>query len=107
MPCGRAVDLAEVFQVIQGQLVAGEVQHAVEERRRVTAGEDEPVASSPVRVFRVVAHVPVVKQVSDRCRFHRCAGVSGLRLFDHVGGKQADGVDGSLGLLQVKRLCHW
>ena len=38
VPRGRAVDLAEVFQVIQGKSVAGQVQHAVEERRGMATG---------------------------------------------------------------------
>ncbi len=42
-----AAELAEVLQVLQRQIVAGQVQHAVEQRRGVAAGKDEAVAAGP------------------------------------------------------------
>src|SRR5688572_12308061 len=47
-------ELAEALDLAERQVVAGEVEQAVEEHRTVTAGEDEPVAIRPAGVARVV-----------------------------------------------------
>ena len=42
-----AAPLAERLQVVQRQVVAGEVEHRVEQHARVAGGEDEAVAVRP------------------------------------------------------------
>jgi len=54
MAGGFAVQLAEVFQVFDGYVVAGQVQQAVQQHGRVTIGKDEAVTVVEFRVGRVM-----------------------------------------------------
>ena len=54
---GRArPPLAEPLQLLEREVVAGEMERRVLEDAGVAGGEDEPVAVRPVGVRRVVAH---------------------------------------------------
>jgi hypothetical protein len=86
-------ELPEVLELLHRQAVAGQVEQRVEERRGVAAGEDEAVAVRPVRVVRVVAHVPRPQEIGERRLAERRAGMARLRLLDHVHGQETDGVD--------------
>ena len=59
----------------------------------MAAREHEAVAIRPVRVGRIVPHVPREQHVGERRERHRRAGVSGLRFLHRVHGQRADGVD--------------
>jgi hypothetical protein len=69
---GRA-DLAELLDLVERQRIPGQVQHRVEEHRRVPRREDEAVAGRPVRVGRVVTHHARVEHVGERSQPHRRA----------------------------------
>ena len=56
MPGRARLPLAEALQLLEREVVAGEVQRRVLEDAGVAGGEDEPVAVRPVRVGRVVPH---------------------------------------------------
>ena len=96
MARARRVDLAELLDLVERDVVAGQVQDAVEQHRGVTAGEDEAVAARPVGILRVVLHHPRVEQVGDRGQRHRRPGVAGVRLLDGVHRQGADGVHAQL-----------
>ena len=49
MARGPTAPVTEPPQVVEGQPVAGEVEHGVQEDRGVTVGQDEPVPVGPVR----------------------------------------------------------
>ncbi|RMP59518.1 hypothetical protein ALQ20_01151 [Pseudomonas syringae pv. atrofaciens] len=60
-----AVQLTEVFQVVDGQVVAGQVQQRVDQHRAVAVGHDEPVTVGKRRVCRVVFHIIAPKNLGD------------------------------------------
>ncbi|CAB4834880.1 unannotated protein [freshwater metagenome] len=53
---GGRTPLAERAKVIELEPVPVEVQHRIEQDRRVTCGEHEPIAIRPLRIGGVVAH---------------------------------------------------
>ncbi len=87
-------ELAEAPELLDGQVVAAQVQQRVQEHRRVTRREHEPVALGPRRVGRVVTQVLREERPPDRRQPHGSAGVSAVRLLDAVDRQRADGRDG-------------
>jgi hypothetical protein len=47
MAGGPAPPLAEAFDLVQGEIIAGEMEKAIEEHGTVAGGEDEAVAVAP------------------------------------------------------------
>ena len=92
---GRA-ELPEALDLVERDVVAGEVQRRVQEHRRVAAGEDEAVAPRPVGRLGRVAHDARVEQVRDRGQRHGGAGVARVRPLDGVHRQRADGVHAQL-----------
>ena len=88
--------LPEVAQVVEAQVVAGEVEHRVQEDRRVPGREHEPIAVGPVRGAGVVAHDPRPEDVGERRQGHRGALVTRPRGVRRIHRQTADHVDGSL-----------
>ena len=70
------VDLAELFEVVEGQIVAGQVQHRVLQRARVPVREHEAVPVGPVRLRRIVLHHLGPQDVRDGCAAHGGARVA-------------------------------
>src|SRR6266540_2388400 len=90
---GRAAPpLPELFDLVEGQVVAGEVQHAVEQHASVPARQDEPVAVGPVGVRRVVPQMALPQHVRERRQRHRGARMARLRLLHRIHRERADGV---------------
>ncbi|CAI1164975.1 Uncharacterised protein [Serratia entomophila] len=89
---GFGVQLAEVFQLAHRQVVAGEVQQAVNQHGAVAVGEHEAVAVSPVRVGRVVVQVVTPQDFGDVRHAHRGARVAGICFLYGVHAECADGV---------------
>ncbi len=87
---GLAVQLAEVFQVVDGQVVAGEVQQAVDQHGAVAVGEHEAVAVGPLRVGRVVAQVTAPQHFGHVGHAHGGARVAGVGFLNGVHGQRAD-----------------
>ena len=74
---GRAAaELAEALQLVERQVVAGEVQEAVEQHAAVAGRKDEPVAVDPGRLGRVMFHETVPQYISHRRRTERQARVA-------------------------------
>ncbi|CAI1197903.1 Uncharacterised protein [Serratia quinivorans] len=89
---GFGVQLAEVFQLAHRQVVAGEVQQAVNQHGAMAVGEDEAVTVSPVRVGRVVVQVVTPEDFGDVRHAHRCTRVAGICFLYGVHAECADGV---------------
>ncbi len=70
-----------------------QVQHRVEQHRRVAHREHEAVAVRPDRVFGVEAKDFVPERVGDRRHRHRRAGVAGVGRLHGVHRQGADRVD--------------
>mmetsp|Transcript_27185 Transcript_27185/g.41982 ORF Transcript_27185/g.41982 Transcript_27185/m.41982 type:complete len:404 (-) Transcript_27185:114-1325(-) len=61
----HGVVLTEVLHLLEGKIVTGDVQPAVNEHGSVAGGQDEAVAVDPGRVGRVVGHRGSVKGGTD------------------------------------------
>ena len=96
MPRRPALPLAEVTQLLEREIVAGQVQQRVEQHRAVPGGEHEAVAVRPRGVARIVAQEARPKHIGHRGGAHRHAGMAGLGSLDRVHGQRADRVDAQL-----------
>ena len=93
--------LAELLEVVQGKVEAGQVERRVEQARGVPAGEDEAVAVGPVG-FRA-ADVQVVQPQHGHHigQAHRHTGVPGIRRLHLVHGQATQGVRRQLQFFRV------
>ena len=91
-----AAPLAELPDVVQRQVVAGDVQQAVEQGRAVAGGKHEAVAIRPVRIGRMELHVLRPQHVGHRRGVQRQAGMAAVGLLHHVHRQEAERVDALL-----------
>ena len=70
------VQLTEVLQLFHRQIVAGEVQQAIEQHRAVAVGKNKTVAVGPCGVSRVVFQVVAPQHFGDVRHAHRHARVT-------------------------------
>jgi hypothetical protein len=87
--------LAELLQVVELESVAREVEHGVQQHRRMPGRQHEAIAVGPVRLGGVVAHDARVEDVCERRQGHGRARMTRVRLLDRVHGEAADHVDGT------------
>ena len=87
---GFAVQLAEVFQVFNAQVVAGQVQQAVQQHGRVAVGEDEAVAVVEFGVGRVVTQEFRPQYFRHFRHTHGRAGVAGICFLNGIGREETD-----------------
>jgi hypothetical protein len=80
----------------------GQVEHGVEQHRRVAGGQDESVAIGPDRMAGIEAQEALPQAVDHRRQRHRRAGVAGVRPLHRIHGQRPDGVHAQL----VRRLRH-
>ena len=80
----RRVVLAEVRDLVLGDVVAREVEPRVEEHRAVARGQHEAVAVDPLRVVGVEGHGLAEEDGAHLRRAERQAEVAGLRGRDRV-----------------------
>ena len=98
----RRLPLPEALQLLEREVVAGEVQRRVLQDARVAGAQHEPVAVRPVRARRVVPQHLRVEEVRERRERHRRAGMAGVRLLHRVHRQRADRVDRELFDLRVR-----
>src|SRR5262249_4504139 len=91
-----AAPLAEVLQVVERQVVAEEVEEAVEQHAAVPGRQDEPVPVGPRRPARIEAEMTPPEDPGPRRCTERQAGVARLCLVDRIDGQGSDGVDAEL-----------
>ena len=92
-----AVQLTEILQVVDRQVVAGQVQQGIDQHRAVTIGQHEAVTVGPLGVGGVVLEVVAPQHFGDLGHAHGGAGVAGLGFLDRIHGQRAnrtgDGVE--------------
>ena len=88
--------LAEALQVVEREVVAGQVEERVEEHRGVAGREHEPVAVRPVGMGGGVAQEAGPERVRHGRHAHRRTGMPRVRLLDAVDGEGPDRVDREL-----------
>ena len=84
-----AVELTEIFQLLEREVVAAEVQPAVKEHAAVARGENEAVAVEPARFVRVVHERVPVEHGADLGGAEGQAEVAGGGLVDGIDGEAA------------------
>ena len=102
MPRRLAAPLAELLEVIEREVIAGDVQQAIEQRRAVPGREHEPIAVGPERVDRIVPQLLRPECVGHGRRAERQAGVAAVGLLHHVDRQETKRVDALL----VEHVCH-
>ena len=93
---GPRAQLAEALELLERQVVAGQVEHRVEQHAGVAGAEHEAVAVEPVGPRGGVLRKRGPQHVGHRRRAHGRTGVAAVGLLDRVDGQGADGVDGLL-----------
>ncbi len=96
MPGSFRAELAESLNLRERKVIAGQVQHGVEQHGGVSGREHHPVPIRPARVCRVVSQNAVPQHIRDRSQPHRGSGMSTVCLLNRVDGQRADGVDAQL-----------
>ncbi len=92
VPGRLRVQLPEALQLLEGQVVAAQMQERVQQHRAVPVREHEAVAVVPARIRRVMAQMAAPQRDGDLRHAHghsRVARVGGLH---RVHGEYADGV---------------
>ena len=102
--CSRA-PLAEVTKVVEGQAVAGQVEHRIEQYRRVACREDEAVPVRPGGISGVVREHPGPQDMGQWCQGHGGPLVAGLGGVWGVHSQRAHYVNGPL-LRSVRHKSH-
>ena len=92
MPRAFRAKLAEPFDLGEREVVAGQVQHRVEQHRGMSGGEHEPVAIWPVGVGRAIPQEAVPKHIRDWSQPHRGSGMSTVGLLNPIDGERANGI---------------
>ena len=93
VPGSPGAPLPELLQVVEREVVAGEVQRGVLQDARVPGREHEAVAVRPGGIGGIVAHPLAEEDVGDGRKRHRGAGMPGVGLLHRVHGEAADRVD--------------
>ena len=91
-----AAQPAEALQLVQRQIVAGQVQQAVEQHGAVAGGENEAIAVEPRRVLGIVLQKLIPESKSRGGKAHRHARMPGVGVLHGVGRKNANGVNAQL-----------
>ncbi|MNS45853.1 hypothetical protein D3C72_783310 [compost metagenome] len=89
---GARVQLAEVFQIIDGEVVTGEMQQGVQQHGAVAVGQHEAVTVGPLGVVRVVLEVATPQHFGDICHSHGGARVTGVGFLNGIHTQCANGI---------------
>ena len=92
MPGALGAKLAEALDLGERKVIAGQVQHRVEQHGGVSGGEHHAVAIRPVRIRRAIPQDAVPQHVGHRSQSHRGSRMSAVRLLHGVDGERANGV---------------
>lgn len=88
--------LAELLQVVQGQVIASQMQHGVQQCARMSIGKHKAISVGPLGVLGRVVHHLGEQNVCDRGAAHRSTRVTGVRLLHHIGREHTDGINASI-----------
>src|SRR5882724_8434100 len=92
----EALDVIEWYSQLVGRVVARielfharQMQHGVEQHRRVPNREHKPVAVRPSSIFRIERQKPLPQLVGNRSHAHRRARMSRVRLLYSIHRERA------------------
>jgi hypothetical protein len=84
VPGSLGMQLPEPPDLVDGEIVAGEVEHRIEQHRGMAVRQHEAVAVGPVGVRRIVLEVAPPQRLSDVGKPHRSARMADLRPLDGI-----------------------
>ena len=96
MPGRLAAPLPEVLDLVQREIVTGEMQQRIQQHGAVPARQDEAIAIGPAGIARVVAQELGPQHVGHRRGAHRQTGMAGVGFLHAVDGQEANGIDAEL-----------
>lgn len=99
-----ALPLAETFQLVEGKVIAIEVEQTVEQGAGMARREHKAIAIVPRWIGRVETQEAVPQNVGHVRRAHGGAGMAGFGLLHHVHGEHTNGVDAQLVQLTRHRI---
>ena len=91
-----AAQLAEAFEFVERQIVAGKMQQAVEQHGTVPRRKNEPIAIGPKRIVRIEAEEAGPQCIRHGGRAHRHSGMPGVGVLHGVYRKHAEGIDAQI-----------
>src|SRR5699024_8926964 len=83
------------LDVVQADVVAGEVQLNILGQARMAARQDEPVSADPGGISRIMAHKALIDHVCRRCQTHGGARMPVTDVLYRVGCQHSHRVDGT------------
>ena len=86
------MQLPEVAQLVDREVVAREVEQAVEKHRAMAVRDHEAVAVRPRRMNRIVVQMPTPQRERDIGHSHRHSRMPALRCLDRIHGERAERV---------------
>ncbi len=92
VPWGAAVQLTKVFDVIHGDVIAGQVQQRIVQHRAVPVGHHEAVTVCPLRICRIVNQIVVPEHLGNVCHAHWRARVAGVGLLNCIHTEGTNGI---------------
>ncbi len=93
---GLGAPLPESLQLIEREVVSGEMEEGVEKHGGVAGRQDEAIAVGPIRALRVVPQESIPESEGHGGGAHRRARVAGFRGLDGVDRQETDSVDAQL-----------
>ncbi len=96
MPRRPASPLPETLQVLERQVVAGQMEQDVEERASVARREHEAIPVGPVRIARIVLQVALPEDERHRRGAERQSRMARVGLLDDVDRQRSDRIDAEL-----------
>ncbi|MNZ78871.1 hypothetical protein D3C78_974610 [compost metagenome] len=89
---GAAVQLTEGLEVVDGDVIASQVQQRIDQHRAVTVGQHEAVTVSEVRVARAVFQIVAPKNLGDIRHAHRGTWMAAVGLLHGIHAEGTNGV---------------
>ena len=86
-------ELAEILDFLERQIIAGQMEQAVDQRRTVAGRKHEAISIEPERIARVVLEEILENDVPHRRGAEWQTGMTGIRLLNGVDREGANRVD--------------
>ena len=80
----QAIPLAELLELFQRQIVAGQMEQAVEQHRTMTGGQYKTIPVGPIRILGVMSQELGPKHVSSIGHAHGHTGMAGIGLLHSI-----------------------
>ena len=96
MPGRRRTPLPVVLDVVNRDGETGEMEHRIQQHRRMPCRKHEPIAILPGWILRIHAQESAPQHNSEICHPHRRSGMTGISSLDGVDGKRPHSVNSKL-----------